>query len=55
MISKLALWLIFNVYLGRLAPWVFGLALGRWPHRAKDEMTMAELFKRITKPFLDRK
>lgn len=28
-------WLVFNVPLGRAAPWVFGLALGRWPHRVR--------------------
>jgi len=28
-------WLVFNVPLGRLAPWVLGLALGRKPHQVK--------------------
>jgi hypothetical protein len=27
------LWLFDNVPLGPLAPWVLGLALGRWPRR----------------------
>ncbi len=27
------LWLVWNVPLGRLAPWVMGLAMGRMPHR----------------------
>ncbi len=28
-------WLVFNVPLGPLAPWVLGLALGSWPKRVK--------------------
>jgi hypothetical protein len=30
-------WLVLDsgVRLGRLAPWVFGLAMGRWPRRVK--------------------
>lgn len=28
-------WLIHNVPLGPLAPWVFGLAIGRMPRRVK--------------------
>lgn len=28
-------WLVDNVPLGRLAPWVFGLAIGRLPRRVK--------------------
>jgi len=30
------LWLVDNVSLGKLAPWVWGLALGRRPHRVYD-------------------
>lgn len=26
-------WLVKNVPLGRAAPWVLGLALGRWPRK----------------------
>ena len=26
-------WLVWNVPLGRLAPWVMGLAVGRLPHK----------------------
>lgn len=30
-------WLVMDstIKLGPLAPWVFGLAIGRWPHRVK--------------------
>lgn len=28
-------WLIDNVPLGPIAPWVFGLAIGRMPRRVK--------------------
>ena len=31
------LWSVFNVPLGKLAPYVLGLALGRWPHRVQEE------------------
>ena len=39
MIRKFLMWLVWNVPLGRAAPWVFGLAIGRMPHRleADDE------------------
>jgi hypothetical protein len=26
-------WLVWNVPLGPLAPWIFGLAMGRMPHK----------------------
>jgi len=26
-----------NINLGKFAPWIFGLAMGRWPHRVKDK------------------
>jgi len=29
-------WLLWHVPLGRLAPWVMGLALGRWPHHVSS-------------------
>lgn len=35
MISRALFWLIDNVPMGRLAPWVFGLAMGRWPRKVK--------------------
>ena len=30
-------WLIDNIYLGKLATWVFGLAIGRMPHKVKKK------------------
>lgn len=30
-------WLIWHVPLGSLAPWVLGLAIGRWPEPPKEE------------------
>lgn len=35
MMSRFLFWLLDNVPLGRAAPWVFGLAIGRWPRRVK--------------------
>lgn len=35
--SRFLMWLVDNVPMGRLAPWVFGLAMGRWPRRVKDK------------------
>lgn len=35
MIRLFAAWLVDNVPLGRLVPYVFGLAIGRWPHLVK--------------------
>ena len=41
MISKIQEFLIWLVWdgpkLGPLAPWVFGLAIGRWPHKVEDK------------------
>ena len=34
--GPLAAWLFHNVPLGRLAPWVFGVAIGMVPHSMKD-------------------
>lgn len=31
--KRFLIWLIWHVSLGRLAPWVLGLALGRWPRK----------------------
>ena len=33
----LLLWLACNIPLGSLAPWVFGLAIGRRPHKAEED------------------
>lgn len=33
--SRVLMWLIDNVPCGRLGPWIFGLAIGRWPRRVK--------------------
>ena len=39
MISRFLLWLVMDssIRLGRLAPWVFGLAIGRWPHKVSED------------------
>ena len=29
-------WLVWNVPLGKAAPWILGLALGRRPHRIEQ-------------------
>lgn len=34
-LADILLWLVDNVPLGRLAPWVLGIALGRFPRKAK--------------------
>ena len=31
------MWLVWNVPLGKLAPWVFGLAIGEKPEKVKHE------------------
>lgn len=33
---RFLLWLVWRVPLGALAPWVFGLAIRRLPHRAEE-------------------
>ena len=33
---KLLMWLVWNVPLGPLGPWVFGLAIGRRSHHVKE-------------------
>jgi len=30
---NLLFWLVWNIPLGRIAPWLFGLAIGRMPHK----------------------
>jgi hypothetical protein len=39
MISRFLFWLVLDsrIPLGRLAPWIFGLAMGRWPHKKKAD------------------
>ena len=32
---RLLFWLVWNVPMGRAAPWVLGLAMGRQPRKAK--------------------
>lgn len=36
---RFLLWLVLdsNIKLGRLAPYVFGLAMGRWPHEVSEK------------------
>lgn len=34
---KMLFWVLWHVPLGRLAPWVMGLALGRMPRRVRDQ------------------
>jgi len=33
---RLAMWMVWNVPMGRLAPWVLGFALNSYPVRAKE-------------------
>lgn len=35
MLSRALMWLVDNVPLGRAAPYVFGLAIGRWPRKVR--------------------
>ncbi len=39
MISRFLSWLVMEspIPLGPLAPWVFGLAIGGWPHRVEED------------------
>jgi hypothetical protein len=32
---KALIWIFDNVPLGPLAPYVFGIIMGRWPHKVK--------------------
>ena len=34
---KFAMWIVWNVPIGRLAPWLFGFAMGSKPHKVKQE------------------
>lgn len=34
--KKFAMWLVDNVPLGRLTPYIFGFAIGRMPKKIKD-------------------
>lgn len=34
---KLLLWIVWNIPLGILAPWVFGLAVGRMPEKEEEK------------------
>lgn len=34
---KILIWIVWNLPLGPLAPWVLGLAIGRRPRRAHND------------------
>lgn len=34
---KFLMWIVWNIPLGKLAPWVFGLAIGSKPERINNE------------------
>jgi hypothetical protein len=34
--SGFLMWLLDNVNCGKLTPYIFGLAIGRWPHKVKE-------------------
>lgn len=36
LLRRWAMWLVFNVPMGRLAPWVMGFALNSWPKRVNE-------------------
>ena len=37
-VQQFCLWLVFDgPRLGKAAPWVFGLGMGRMPHKVSDE------------------
>jgi len=36
LIRRLLFRLAMDVRLGKLNPWIMGLALGRWPHKGED-------------------
>lgn len=45
--NKFLMWIFDNIPLGRLAPYVFGLAIGRKPHRIKTtKAALAKLSKK---------
>lgn len=35
MVRRALMWMVWNVPMGPLAPWVFGLAIGRRPRRGR--------------------
>jgi len=35
--NRLLIWIVWNVPCGRLAPWLFGLAIKRKPKRIKNK------------------
>lgn len=39
MVQRFCLWLVFDSpwTLGPLAPWVFGIGVGAWPHKVKEK------------------
>jgi hypothetical protein len=37
MIRQFLFWLVWNVPLGRLAPWVMGIAMGRMPRKVEED------------------
>lgn len=42
--NKFLLWLVMDsgIKLGSLAPYVFGLAIGRWPHKVCEAVQPVE-------------
>lgn len=32
---RIAWWIFNNIYVGKLAPWLFGFAIGRMPHKVE--------------------
>jgi hypothetical protein len=39
-LSRFLLWLVWDSHIrlpGNLGAWLFGFAIGRWPHRVKEE------------------
>ena len=34
---RFLLWIVWNIPLGPLAPWVLWLAIGRMPHKTEEE------------------
>ncbi len=40
--KRFLIWFVFNVPLGKSAPWIFGLAMGRMPHKVKNSQSKEE-------------
>lgn len=36
LLRRIAMWAVFNVPLGKAAPWVMGFALNSWPQRVQE-------------------